>query len=183
MDTQPSVDGDHASGHVGCLRAQQETFDFGHILTRRRAPERDTRQHLGRDIAEQTGRDRVDANAAPAPFTGQRTGKHGDRCSAGGARGVSAKHGIAVLTYDPIGQGERRQLLDPPGKPAIPSSTSEHTLAGVGALLVGRNTASYRVWDGIRSLDYLASRPEVDPKKLGCTSTPCVMPLRSSCSR
>ena len=28
---------------------------------------------------------------------------------------------------------------------------------------------SYRIWDGIRSLDYLASRPEVDPKRLGCT--------------
>lgn len=80
-----------------------------------------------------------------------------------------AKNGLAVLAYDPIGQGERRQLLDPAGKPALPSSTNEHTMAGVGALLVGRNTATYRIWDGIRSLDYLASRPEVDAKRLGCT--------------
>ena len=80
-----------------------------------------------------------------------------------------AKNGLAVLCYDPIGQGERIQLLDRQGKPAIPGSTSEHTMAGVGALLVGRNTATYRIWDGIRSLDYLASRPEVDPKRLGCT--------------
>ncbi len=80
-----------------------------------------------------------------------------------------AKNGIAVLTYDPIGQGERQQLFDPPGKAAVPSSTSEHTLAGIGALLVGRQTASYRIWDGIRSLDYLAGRPEIDPKRLGCT--------------
>jgi cephalosporin-C deacetylase-like acetyl esterase len=42
-------------------------------------------------------------------------------------------------------------------------------MCGIGALLVGRQTASYRIWDGIRSLDYLASRPEVDPTKLGCT--------------
>jgi dienelactone hydrolase len=42
-------------------------------------------------------------------------------------------------------------------------------MIGVGALLVGRSTASYRIWDGIRSLDYLASRPEVDAKRLGCT--------------
>jgi hypothetical protein len=42
-------------------------------------------------------------------------------------------------------------------------------MLGVGALLVGRGTASYRIWDGIRSLDYLASRPEVDAKRLGCT--------------
>jgi dienelactone hydrolase len=80
-----------------------------------------------------------------------------------------AKNGIAALVYDPIGQGERSQLLDKVGHPAIRGSTSEHTMCGVGALLVGRSTASYRVWDGIRSLDYLASRPEIDAKKLGCT--------------
>lgn len=80
-----------------------------------------------------------------------------------------AKNGLAVLAYDPIGQGERRQLLDGAARPVLPSSTNEHTMAGVGALLVGRNTASYRVWDGLRSLNYLAGRPEIDPKRLGCT--------------
>jgi dienelactone hydrolase len=80
-----------------------------------------------------------------------------------------AKHGFVVLCYDPIGQGERIQLLDAQGKPAIAGSTSEHTMVGVGALLVGRQTATYRIWDGIRSLDYLVSRPEVDPQRLGCT--------------
>ncbi|MBI1916880.1 MAG: alpha/beta fold hydrolase [Planctomycetes bacterium] len=82
---------------------------------------------------------------------------------------LMAKNGLAVLCYDPIGQGERIQLLDRQGKPAIAGSTSEHTMAGVGALLVGGSTATYRIWDGLRSLDYLASRPEVDPKRLGCT--------------
>ena len=82
---------------------------------------------------------------------------------------LMAQHGMAVLCYDPIGQGERVQLLDKMGKPAIAGSTSEHTMVGVGALLVGQSTATYRIWDGIRSLDYLASRPEVDPKRLGCT--------------
>ena len=81
------------------------------------------------------------------------------------------KNGIAVLTYDPIGQGERRQLLDDSLKAAIPNSTNEHTLVGVGALLVGTSTATYRIWDGIRSLDYLESRPEIDAKKLGCTGS------------
>ncbi len=82
---------------------------------------------------------------------------------------LMAKNGLAVLCYDPIGQGERVQLLDRMGKPATKGSTTEHTLTGIGALLVGRETASYRVWDGIRSLDYLASLPEIDPKRLGCT--------------
>lgn len=79
------------------------------------------------------------------------------------------RNGFVVLTYDPIGQGERSQLLDKLGNPAIKGSTSEHTLCGVGALFVGRSTAGYRVWDGIRSIDYLTSRPEVDAKRIGCT--------------
>ncbi|MCI0441396.1 MAG: S9 family peptidase, partial [Chloroflexi bacterium] len=81
---------------------------------------------------------------------------------------LMAQNGLAVLCYDPIGQGERFQILAKGGKP-ITGGTSEHTMVGVGALLVGRCTATYRIWDGIRSLDYLASRPEVDPKRLGCT--------------
>src|SRR5262245_26984540 len=80
-----------------------------------------------------------------------------------------AKNGLAVLTYDPIGQGERRQLLDERGNPFYSGSTNEHTMIGVSALLIGRSTATYRIWDGIRSLDYLAGRPEIDPKQLGCT--------------
>jgi len=75
-----------------------------------------------------------------------------------------AKNGLVALIFDPIGQGERLQLLDAPR-----NGTTTHTLLGLGALLVGLNTGNYRLWDGIRSLDYLASRPEVDPKRLGCT--------------
>ncbi len=80
-----------------------------------------------------------------------------------------AKNGLAVLCYDPIGQGERKQLLDAQGRAAIKGSTSEHTAVGTGALLVGWCAASFRIWDGLRSLDYLASRPEVDSRRLGCT--------------
>jgi dienelactone hydrolase len=82
---------------------------------------------------------------------------------------LMAKNGLAVLCYDPIGQGERLQLLNPDGKAAIKGSTTEHTMSGIGALLVGWSCASFRIWDGIRSMDYLASRPDVDPKRLGCT--------------
>src|SRR6185503_7818145 len=82
---------------------------------------------------------------------------------------LMARNGMAVLCYEPIGQGERLQLLTPDGKAAIKGSTTEHTMAGIGALLVGWSCASYRIWDGIRSIDYLAGRSEVDPKRLGCT--------------
>lgn len=78
-----------------------------------------------------------------------------------------AKNGIAAFCYDPIGQGERYQILDGTGKPKY-GSTVEHTLVGVGSILLGLNTATYRVWDGIRSIDYLASRPDIDPDRIGC---------------
>jgi cephalosporin-C deacetylase-like acetyl esterase len=80
-----------------------------------------------------------------------------------------ARQGVASFPYDPISQGERRQLLDEKGKAFIPSMTNEHTLIGVGALLNGESTASYRIWDGIRALDYLCTRSELDPKRIGCT--------------
>lgn len=80
-----------------------------------------------------------------------------------------AKNGMAAFCYDPLDQGERHQLLDEDGEPIITRATQGHNLAGVGAILVGRNTATYRAWDGMRALDYLAGRPEVDPKQLGCT--------------
>ncbi len=79
-----------------------------------------------------------------------------------------AKHGIAALAFDPVGQGERVQLLTPEGKPLVGRGTNEHMHLGVAALLVGQCAATYLVWDGIRSLDYLAGRPEIDPKRLGC---------------
>src|SRR5271168_2731173 len=80
-----------------------------------------------------------------------------------------ATTGLAVFCYDPIGQGERLQLIDDNRKPGIKGSTSEHTMVGIGAMLVGQSTAGYRIWDGIRSIDYLTSRPEIDAGKIGCT--------------
>jgi dienelactone hydrolase len=79
-----------------------------------------------------------------------------------------AKNGLAAFCYDPIGQGERAQVLKPDGKAAL-GSTTEHTLVGIGSMLVGRNVATYRIWDGMRAIDYLQSRKEIDPKRLGCT--------------
>lgn len=95
-----------------------------------------------------------------------------------------AKNGIAAMCYDPIGQGERYQIFGPhnpasrpnskkmlaviPGQPEF-DPVEEHTLLGLGSILVGTNTARYRIWDGMRSLDYLASRPDIDATRLGCT--------------
>jgi cephalosporin-C deacetylase-like acetyl esterase len=79
-----------------------------------------------------------------------------------------ARNGLAAFCYDPIDQGERFQLLDADRKPIV-GGTTAHSLLGVGSALLGRNTATFRVWDGMRALDYLQSRPEIDPQRIGCT--------------
>ena len=80
-----------------------------------------------------------------------------------------ARHGMAALCYDPIGQGERSQILDGDGRPRFTSTTQEHFLIGVGSILVGTNTARYRIWDAIRAIDYVAGHPDLDPKRIGFT--------------
>jgi cephalosporin-C deacetylase-like acetyl esterase len=79
-----------------------------------------------------------------------------------------AKKGYVVLSFDPYGQGERRQYLVPGTNSPRYSVTGEHTQAGRPLLLLGSGMALYRVWDGIRSVDYLLTRSEVDPQRIGC---------------
>ena len=77
-----------------------------------------------------------------------------------------ALNGMAALVFDPIDQGERVQYLR-----AWPPlwSVGGHEMIGIGSVLLGRNAARFEIWDGMRALDYLESRPEVDPKRIGCT--------------
>ncbi|MFQ6096555.1 MAG: acetylxylan esterase [Armatimonadota bacterium] len=67
-----------------------------------------------------------------------------------------ARLGFVVLSYDPIGQGERRL----PG--------FGHNL-GYSILLVGQTNEGIITWDTMRAIDYLCSRPEVDPDRIGLT--------------
>ncbi|MBX2871311.1 MAG: acetylxylan esterase [Saprospiraceae bacterium] len=77
--------------------------------------------------------------------------------------------GFVVLAFDPIGQGERYQYLDAEGQPNRGGPTNEHSYAGVQAMLTGASIARYMINDGIRAVDYLLSRPEVDSKRIGIT--------------
>lgn len=84
--------------------------------------------------------------------------------------GGFATKGFVALAWDPLGQGERSQFYDPDlGDTKLAASTREHTMLGAQCLLAGDNVARYMIHDGIRALDYLASRPEVDPEKIGVT--------------
>ena len=79
-----------------------------------------------------------------------------------------ALEGMAALVFDPIDQGERAQYLGKGGWPDL-WGTRGHSQMGIGSTLLGRNTARYEIWDGMRAIDYLQSRPEVDPRRIGCT--------------
>jgi len=112
-----------------------------------------------------------DAEKHKPPYPGvlvpcghSRNGKASDAYQTMGA--LLALNGMAALVFDPIDQGERGQLLE-----YLPGlwGTKAHTMIGVGSILLGRNTAWFEIWDGMRGIDYLQLRPEVDPNRIGCT--------------
>ncbi len=79
------------------------------------------------------------------------------------------RNGFVVLAYDPIGQGERRQYWSPGGGPAeIADPVYEHSMPGQVLLLMKQDLTHYRIWDGMRAIDYLLTRPEVDGSRIGC---------------
>ena len=81
-----------------------------------------------------------------------------------------ARKGFVVLAYDPSGQGERQQAFDPRlGRSLIGGPTEQHFSNGAAAILMGQSVARYFVHDGMRGIDYLISRPEVDPERIGAT--------------
>ncbi|HNG33549.1 MAG TPA: acetylxylan esterase [Blastocatellia bacterium] len=80
-----------------------------------------------------------------------------------------ARQGYVVLMFDPPAQGERFEYADKPGEPVVQWGVVSHIFAGNQMNLLGRNFALWEAWDGIRGLDYLLSRPEVDSKRVGLT--------------
>ena len=81
-----------------------------------------------------------------------------------------ARQGYVVLIFDPIGQGERLQYPDDDhSKSEVGAGVHEHLLCGNQQFLVGESFGAWRCWDGMRALDYLLTREEVDPKHVGLT--------------
>jgi cephalosporin-C deacetylase-like acetyl esterase len=78
------------------------------------------------------------------------------------------KRGFLVLAFDPPGQGERSEYFDRTlGKSSVGIGVREHNMAGTQTLLTGAAFARYEAWDGIRAFDYLLTRSDVDPKRIG----------------
>ena len=84
------------------------------------------------------------------------------------AQGLARK-GYIVLIFDPIGQGERVQYLSSDLKPQRGIGVPEHNYAGSQMILCGESLSTWLTWDAIRCVDYLLTRPEVNPKQIGVT--------------
>ncbi|MEQ1828980.1 MAG: acetylxylan esterase [Pirellula sp.] len=79
------------------------------------------------------------------------------------------KLGYVCLIYDPIGQGERLQYSVDRTTSKIGVGVLEHLHAGNQQFLVGDFLGAWHAWDGIRALDYLMTRSEVDATRIGVT--------------
>jgi len=92
-------------------------------------------------------------------------GKAGDARMAA----LFARNGFVVLSYDPIGLGERLQYGDPanPKTSLAGPPTSEHAEASLQPELIGDTFSRYMLWDAMRGIDYLSSLSEVDSKRIG----------------
>ena len=75
-----------------------------------------------------------------------------------------ASNGIAAFAIDPIGQGERYSFGES-------SPVKEHQYFGNRLWLAGDSLTKYFVADALRALDYIESRPEVDPSRIGATGS------------
>jgi pimeloyl-ACP methyl ester carboxylesterase len=83
-----------------------------------------------------------------------------------------ASRGYVVIAWDPVGQGERSQFWDAKtGKSRYNLVCAEHAVLGNLAYLAGANLARWEIWDGMRAVDYLLTRSDVDGERISITGT------------
>lgn len=74
-----------------------------------------------------------------------------------------AKMGVIAFCQDVIGTGERSAAA---GSPHV---TYHGNYRGGVAQITGHSLFGYEMFEGIRALDYLTSRTDIDPKRIICT--------------
>lgn len=79
--------------------------------------------------------------------------------------------GLVVLAIDPMGQGERLGYSDHGADKPFTQLVGEHEHVGAQCWPLGDGLARYFIHDIVRAVDYLCTRPEVDPAKIGITGS------------
>jgi cephalosporin-C deacetylase-like acetyl esterase len=83
-----------------------------------------------------------------------------------------ALRGYLVISWDPVGQGERSQFWDAKAKKSRYNLIcGEHAVMGNLAYHAGANLARWEIWDGVRAVDYLLTRSDVDGERISITGT------------
>lgn len=72
------------------------------------------------------------------------------------------EHGYATFAVEQLAFGTRRDDAARRAGPGVESCRP----AACAALLFGQTMAGWRVWDAMRAIDYLGTRPEVDSKRI-----------------
>jgi dienelactone hydrolase len=74
------------------------------------------------------------------------------------------EHGMAAVAIEPMAFGCRR---DARNKEKGLTQSACQPSAGA-ALLLGQTMIAWRVWDVMRTIDWIETRPELDAKRIGC---------------
>lgn len=78
--------------------------------------------------------------------------------------------GFVVLVMDPVGEGERFEHYETElDYQPIQGCSGEHDLLDWKCKLLGLSLSRYFIHDGLRGLEYLAARPEVDASRIAVT--------------
>ena len=78
--------------------------------------------------------------------------------------------GLIVFALDPTGQGERRNFYDPEsGKTLVNVAIHDHDFAGMASMCTGRFIEAFFVNDQYAAVDYMLTRKEIDPERIGVT--------------
>jgi len=78
--------------------------------------------------------------------------------------------GLIVFAIDTVGQGERRNFYDPEtGTHLCQPGVPDHDRCGVPSLCTGRFIESYFMNDQMSAVDYMLTRKEIDPARIGVT--------------
>lgn len=75
-----------------------------------------------------------------------------------------AAHGIACLVADPIGQGERQQLLYENDQPLFPRATQQHSVLLSSSLLVGNSIVKRELLDNLICVDFAWRAQQLMPQ-------------------
>jgi dienelactone hydrolase len=74
------------------------------------------------------------------------------------------EHGMAAVAIEPMAFGCRRDAIN---KAKGLTQSACQPSAGA-ALLLGETMIGWRVWDVMRTIDWIETRPELDSKRIGC---------------